>query len=33
MIFTPEMKKEILQEGVPIAQLEDREQEQQTAVV
>jgi len=33
MLFTPEMKKEILQEGVPIAQLEDREQEQQTAVV
>ena len=33
MIFPSEMKKEILQEGVPIAQLEDREQEQQTAVV
>jgi len=33
MIFTPDMKKEILQEGVPIAQLEDKEQEQQTAVV
>lgn len=33
MIFSPDMKKEILQEGVPIAQLEDREKEQQTAVV
>ena len=33
MLFTPEMKKEILQEGVPIAQLENKEQEQQTAVV
>lgn len=33
MIFPSDMKKEILEQGVPIAQLEDREQEQQTAVV
>ena len=33
MIFTPEMKKEILEQGVPIAQIQDNQQEQQTAVV
>ena len=33
MIFTPEMKKEILTEGVPIAQVEEKENKQQTTAV
>lgn len=33
MFFTPDMKKEILTEGVPIAQVEEKENKQQTTAV
>ena len=33
MFFTPNMKKEILTEGVPIAQVEERENKQQTTAI